>query len=288
MNGVEKVDYIEEAKKIKLNSIKINFDVENTEKISIGASKFGGRPDLPEDFKWYYFSGWSPFDDCIKNRPLSFLAQINCEEVKKYDLDNRLPETGMLYFFYDLETMTWGDSPEEQDSAKVYYYSGNISKLVRADYPEDMPEKYRLPSIKLTFESEENIPDYEEIEDICNIYDSAGYEIYDEFKYKGNMNPDFSNKLLGYADSIQGSMIHQCEEVSRKIYCGGKLDITPEEQEEIKAHKSEWKLLFQLGTVSKGDFELMFGDCGEIYFYIKEEDLKNKNFENVWLILQCG
>ncbi|MCD2347047.1 DUF1963 domain-containing protein [Clostridium guangxiense] len=32
----------------------------------------------------------------------------------------------------------------------------------------------------------------------------------------------------------------------------------------------------------------MFGDCGEIYFYIRKADLKDKNFENVWLILQCG
>lgn len=288
MNGGKKVDYIEAAKKIKLNSIKVNFDVENTEKLPIGTSKVGGHPDLPEGFKWYYFNGRVPLEDFTKNRPLSFIAQINCKEVKKYDLDNRLPSTGILYFFYELETMSWGFDPNDKGSARVYYYDGDISKLVRTDYPKDMPREYKLPSIKLTFESEENIPDYEEIEDICNEYNSSGYEIYDEFKYKGNMAPDFSNKLLGYADSIQGSMLHECEGVSRKIYCGGKLDITPEEQEEIKAHKSEWKLLFQLGTVSKGDFELMFGDCGEIYFYIREDDLKNKNFENVWLILQCG
>ncbi|KMV74442.1 hypothetical protein FSCG_02162 [Fusobacterium vincentii 4_1_13] len=31
----------------------------------------------------------------------------------------------------------------------------------------------------------------------------------------------------------------------------------------------------------------MFGDCGYIYFWIKKEDLKSKNFDNVWLILQC-
>lgn len=279
------MDYIEVAKKIKLNSIEISFDVENTEKIPVGASKFGGHPDLPEGFKWYYFNGKSPFDDCTKNRPLSFLAQINCEEVKKYDLDNRLPNTGILYFFYELETMSWGFDPNDKGSARVYYYDGDISKLVRTDYPEDMPREYKLPSIKLAFESKENVPDYEEI---CNELNMDEWGKYNDFKYKDNIVSDDLTKLLGYADSIQGAMTNQCEAVSRKIYCGEKVDITPKEEEEIEEHKNEWKLFFQLGTVSKGKFELMFGDCGKIYFYIREADLKNKNFENVWPILQCG
>ena len=49
----------------------------------------------------------------------------------------------------------------------------------------------------------------------------------------------------------------------------------------------EWKLLFQLDTVENGDFELMFGDCGRIYFYIRREDLAQRRFDRVWLIQQC-
>jgi len=41
-----------------------------------------------------------------------------------------------------------------------------------------------------------------------------------------------------------------------------------------------------MDTVESDDYELMFGDSGHIYFWIKKEDLKNKNFDNVWLILQ--
>ncbi len=50
---------------------------------------------------------------------------------------------------------------------------------------------------------------------------------------------------------------------------------------------ANWQLLLQLDTVRKDDFELMFGDCGRIYFYIRKDDLKARRFENVWLILQC-
>ena len=43
-----------------------------------------------------------------------------------------------------------------------------------------------------------------------------------------------------------------------------------------------------MGTISDDDYELMFGDCGHIYYWIRKEDLMNCNFENTWLILQCG
>ena len=48
-----------------------------------------------------------------------------------------------------------------------------------------------------------------------------------------------------------------------------------------------WLLLFQLDTVECGGFELMFGDCGHIYFYITKEDLAACRFDRIWLILQC-
>ena len=46
-------------------------------------------------------------------------------------------------------------------------------------------------------------------------------------------------------------------------------------------------LLFQLDIVECGDFELMFGDCGHIYFYITKEDLAARRFDQIWLVLQC-
>ena len=49
-----------------------------------------------------------------------------------------------------------------------------------------------------------------------------------------------------------------------------------------------WRLLFQMEEGIADELGLMFGDCGSIYFYIREEDLQARNFDRVWLILQCG
>ena len=84
-------------------------------------------------------------------------------------------------------------------------------------------------------------------------------------------------------------MTLQCELVSRGYYLGGTWDGVPLEERDALRCPSvrDWQLLFQLDTVASGDFELMFGDCGRIYFYIRREDLQARRFDRVWLILQC-
>lgn len=97
------------------------------------------------------------------------------------------------------------------------------------------------------------------------------------------------SKLLGWANIIQTCMTFECEMVSRGYYLGGDWkDIPKEEIQDAKKHCcDEWLLLFQLDTVEKDNFELMFGDCGCIYFYIRKEDLTARRFDKAWLILQC-
>ena len=157
-----------ELEPLKRNAIVINYNEENREKIPKGSSKIGGKPDLPKDFQWYYYNG-EDYKRKVANRPLSFLMQINCEEVYKYDKESLLPKKGILYFFYELMTMTWGFSPDDRGSARVFYYDGEIEDLVPTDFPEDMEEDCIIPEAKIDFESMNDYPidflDYYDDED---------------------------------------------------------------------------------------------------------------------------
>ena len=33
---------------------------------------------------------------------------------------------------------------------------------------------------------------------------------------------------------------------------------------------------------------MMWGDCGRLYFWIRQQDLASKAFEKSWMILQCS
>ena len=96
--------------------------------------------------------------------------------------------------------------------------------------------------------------------------------------------------MLGWPDIILNIMTLECERVSRGYFLGGRWEGVPLEERDALRTPSvrDWRLLFQLDTVADGDFELMFGDCGRIYFYIRTEDLQARRFDRVWLILQCS
>lgn len=253
--------------------------------MSIGKSKFGGKPHLPESFEWPYYKGCD-FEDILKNRPLSFLAQINLEEIAACDREHQLPHKGMLYFFYELCTMKWGFDPDDKGCARVFYVE-NPGDLQETDFPKDMEDEFMLPELGLSFTSQTDLPDYEEISEYITDLEWDSYEEERVIYGYEELGDEGVSKLLGYADLIQGNMLLECEEVNRGIDCGGIPNI-PEEQREALLHDSkEWMLLFQMSTVEKEDWELMFGDCGNIYFYIKKRDLQEKNFDNTWLILQC-
>lgn len=266
------------------NAIKLEFKINNKEDIPIGASKFGGNPDVPKDFEWYYYTG-EDWNGVTQKRPLSFLAQINCEEIQMYDEERLLPSKGILYFFYELSTMRWGFDPNDKGSAKVYYFDGDVAELKRTVFPHDLEADFKLPEIPLGFCKKYDLPSYEEF---TKQYEYDNWDHYDQVKEnKGHPHEETISKLLGYADLIQGEMLLQCEQVTNGIYCGDIPEITPEELKKFKENRDQWQLLFQLDTVATNDFELMFGDCGRIYYYIKKEDLKNCKFDDCWLILQC-
>ena len=276
----------------KRNAILINyFEEENREKLPKGTSKIGGKPDLPKDFQWFYYKG-EDYKKRVENRPLSFLMQINCEEVHKYDKESLLPKKGMLYFFYELFTMTWGFSPQDRGSAKVFYYDGEIEDLVSTDFPEDMEKDCIIPESKIDFESMNDYPidflDYYDPDDSDEEMERKEKEFekdLEELGYKAD-----TTKLLGHPELIQEEYWEECEGVARKnIYYGsapikyGSDDI----KKAIKENAKDWILLMQVSELEIGDYGLYFGDSGKIYFNIRKEDLKNKNFDDVWLILQC-
>lgn len=276
----------------KRNAVLINYsDEENKKPLPKGTSKIGGKPDLPKDFQWFYYEG-EDYKKRVVNRPLSFLMQINCEEVHKYDKESLLPEKGMLYFFYELFTMTWGFSPQDKGSAKVFYYDGNTEELVSTDFPKDMDKDCIIPESKINFESMNDYPidyyDCYDVDDSDEEMDRKEKELekeLDELGYKAD-----TTKLLGHPELIQGEYWEECEGVAGKNIYYGSAPIkygSNEVKKYIKENAKDWILLMQMSELEIGDYGLYFGDSGKIYFNIRKEDLKNKNFDDVWLILQC-
>lgn len=254
-----------------------------------GETRFGGAPDVPADFVWPVYESAGLGDDEVKPRPLSFIAQFNCARLARFDAEKLLPSGGLLSFFYEMESQAWGYDPKDEGCARVFWFE-DASSLEPAEFPEDLQEDYRFPAMAIAAEAEESYPGWEDMSVGRETADGE-WDRFEEIQAQvGAVEPDNRSKLLGWPDVIQNNMTVECELVSRGYYLGGTWDKVKEKdrREAEETSLDRWQLLFQLDTVEQGDdFELMFGDCGRLYFYIPREDLAARRFDRVWLILQC-
>jgi uncharacterized protein YwqG len=81
-------------------------------------------------------------------------------------------------------------------------------------------------------------------------------------------------------------MEEECELVTNGIYCGDASGYNDPRVKSLEPNAKNWKLLLQIDSNDEND--MMWGDCGRLYFWIKKDDLFNKNFNNSWVILQCS
>jgi uncharacterized protein YwqG len=241
-----------------------------------GSSKLGGMPDLPEGTAWPQCNGV----------PMALLAQLRMEDVAPYDLDGRLPKAGMLYFFYEAMGQAWGFDPKHQGNWAVIYHDGDPDKLRPAVPPTGLPKESRFPACSLTFHIEITLPSWEsrgvERLKLPEKERDAFIDLVDAIRGEGHA----THRLLGHPDTIQGDMTLECQLASHGIYVGNSEGYADPRRATLEPGADEWQLLLQVDS-DEHNLGAMWGDCGRVYFWIRQDDLKRRDFGKIWLILQC-
>ena len=114
---------------------------------------------------------------------------------------------------------------------------------------------------------------------------TSAIDEFTSFLDENGLDVCFESKLLGHSDAIQSSekeMAKLCETVTRGYQFESQ--ISDWELVEIADNAPDWILLFQMHGING---QLQFGDNGNIYFWIRKQDLANKDFSKVWQILEC-
>lgn len=238
---------VDELQDYMKDSIHLTLEPISESPLPIGSSKFGGAPDVPADFVW-------PKDD--DGCPLSLLLQIDCADLAVHDRERLLPQSGHLYFFYELSKMDWDNA---HHGVKVIYNETPAEQLHREPYPDMLKTENRLSERRVVFSLHKCLPDPNE-RDLSDQVDGQCSE--DEYFEACDWFNDFGDygSMLGYASIIQNPI---CDDLENNV------------------------LLLQLFTIEETDLTLMFGDCGIIYFYISREELMERNFDRVDFELQC-
>jgi uncharacterized protein YwqG len=206
-----------------------------------GLSKLGGYPDLPADFSW----------PKKNQQPLTFLGQINFQQVAPHDQLHLLPQEGILYVFYDTEYLP---SYSDGESHKLIYIKDQKELKQRKNQSSPFKEVYQyfvsrcsLPDVgTLSFAKEEDEENYELMQEWMNGY----------------------THLLGHPRWIQEDPM-----TTIKKY-----------EQPNTFNEEDWFLLLQIDSVYQANMNWI--DDGILYFYIHKDDLKKQDFSKVKLVLQ--
>ena len=197
-------------------------------------------------------------------------------EVSKYDKSGLLPKTGYLYFFADMNCLCGYEASDCY--GMVFYYDVDRSELkrVKNEYKEyrggddnhypsvlGLLEGFSSQTRGLKFESvidyptgpefiDKSLMDYFEAERIWDYLPFIG-ENYNYLPWEKEKQGTAA-KLLGHEELIRCSEFSTCERIYQELY-GEK--------------GGDWLVLLQYGAY---------------LFYIRKEDLINRNFDRVWLM----
>ncbi len=270
-------------------SVRLTTQRVSIERLELGESRIGGIPDVPPGFEWprwlpsqqrddKYGQPWRPEGPA----PLGFIAQIDLSTLPR--VDNQLPDSGWLYFFYDRYCELWGFDPADRGCCRVLYMNSVRTSLSRIKPPSDSDPEHLAHPCGVEAGPELTLPDA-----LPGIeYGTPEYESYYGLSDDLIKADVFTNhRLLGHPQLIQNPMELECQLASNGVYCGGASRFQEAEAKALEAGAADWRLLLQIDTDEDGP-GWMWGDVGRIYFWIRNQDLSARNFDNVWLVFQCS
>lgn len=237
-----------------------------------GFSKLGGLPQMPDELAWPERNG----------TPLAFICQIAVSEIACARLG--LPDHGQLYVFYDQEQGAWGFDPKDRGSWSVLYTQAGIEQCRDRPAPAGLEVVYRTKAI--SFAPAQTYPDLEDERVEALNLDGEAADEYVELCSDAAGGAPF-HRLFGYAVPVQNNdMDLECQLVSNGLYCGNASGYKDPRRFQLEAGRSDWVLLLQID--SDDDADMMWGDAGMLYFWIKRQDLERHRFEACWMISQCA
>jgi uncharacterized protein YwqG len=226
--------------------------------LALGTSKIGGRAHLPADMPWPSAGGKS----------MTFVAQINFEEITALDRDGVFPKSGIVYFFIeaDEENLPF----EKLEKSRVIFVE-NTQNLERKEYPADLIDLTKFQTFDLKFRADYVLPSL--IDPRAKALNMTDSDIRN-YGLIGNhictvthRTPTCEDWILGYPRSLTS-------------------DVNEGWARQAGGERDDYELLLQISFMDYGSDLYFFGDTGIAYWGIRREDLKAKRFEKAVLVCQ--
>ncbi len=219
--------------------------------IAATASRFGGRPHAPPEWRWPIY------DD----EPMLFVGQINCAELRGLPGADILPSSGLLAFFGSEEAFTSHYPPDH----RCVFHWPDADRLVAATPPVESTKIFPQcalalrPMLDLPHPFASAVIDYP-----VSHGSSPYYDLWWDNRYGGipeNCQGDVGHsKLLGWPAFVQNDL--------EGFDDGGR------------------RLLLQVDKYCNGEKSHYWGSGGSLFYVLSEPELRARNYDNCELECQ--
>lgn len=214
-----------------------------------GASRYGGRPELPPGLAW-------PARD--SGKPLAFLAQLRLADLCGSIPGRDLPADGLFSVFYDLfdwDRDTDDYTGEARDGWQFFYFP-DVTNLAPRDFPDGVGPNLRFLPYSLTFTEYLTLPP---------VFSPRGMEL--------ELGDDIPT-LDRYANEVAGP---QTWPAGRQRVLG-----YPDAQSWEPSLDRGVRHLVTVGPADPPGWLLGDGSDRDLRFLVPAEDLQNGRFDRVW------
>jgi uncharacterized protein YwqG len=240
--------------------------------IPLGASKIGGRPDLPAK------TGWPVYRD---GKPLAFLAQINLAEIAKLGTPvEGLPSNGLLSIFsvWGWTGASYGD-PETPNDRTGFFQEENGWTAVLHTPPRAKLERRKTPRGVNSFKAAAAEPT-----PILSLPNHRAEPPLAALGWAGDEYERFDRMQSDYRSVQMGHWLKNSDAFASCHQLGGYALFQQGFPEEVL--EKGLAMFLQVGT--DGNARMCWGDSGELTFYADAKALAKGRFERTWGTCQGG
>lgn len=223
----------------------------------VGASRVGGRPDLPSGTEW-------PRSEFA---PLTLVAQIDLAEAEAALPGNGLPESGLLSFFVDHESDFNGFWPDTPDMWRVIH-SPEGSDLETLPWPAEYDPHAHFEPVGLRFDAQVTFPS-----PFSNAYTEIVGDVEDTEDAYWNAvmreGDGYRSQLGGHHEPVQDDVTNELATASAEA---GRAQSAP----------ADWRTILQLAPVPENGME--FDDGSVLYYGLTETDFAKQRWDQTWFV----
>ena len=226
--------------------------------------------------------------------PLAFVAQLNLADIwSAGPVDPDLPRQGMLSIFYDTLEQPWGFQVSDHAGARIVFNDTTTPEsLDRKPPPVELTTVQRYPQIKpLACDRRAalapvpwELAAFERLGLGDDVNDGYRDWIQKHAPATSDGEDWGCHRVSGWPTPVQGDMQTQAALISRGHYLGNSEGYLAGKAKGDDRDATDWVLIAQIGSDGKAD--IMWGDVGQLYVWIRRDSLKARRFENALIFQQ--